>query len=84
MAQFLSPLKGSSKNPEHYPHRIEISKISGMDIMDFNINHDMLEGINECEGDVGTYFKVSFGDIVYQLAFSNPNDAMLFKLRFHQ
>lgn len=51
--------------------------------MDFDLKPDLLEAIHEAEGDVGTLFKVVGGEIIYQLAFSNPNDAMLFKLRFH-
>lgn len=79
MAMFLHPLKGSSKDPSHYPYRFGLDRVT-------DDNHQLdeghFEGILECEGDVGTFFQVTFGKITYEMAFSNPNDAMLYKLKF--
>lgn len=79
MAMFLHPLKGTSKDPAHYPYRFDLERVTGEDHR-FDENH--FEGILECEGDVGTFFHVTYGEITYQMAFSNPDDAMLYKLKF--
>jgi hypothetical protein len=81
MAMFLSPIKGTSKDPGHYPYRIALTKITGPN---HELDEDILEGILHCEGDVGTFFQVTYGEITYDMAFSNAEDAMLYKLKFQK
>jgi hypothetical protein len=77
----LNPLKGSSKDPQDYPYRIELVRIMGNQ---YDLTYDIIEGINQCEGCVGALFQEINGMVTYELAFGNPNDAMLFKLKFQK
>lgn len=84
MKAFLSPLKGESTNSENYPHRIDMRKLSSGGFMDYEVRPEIVQAIHEAEGDVGTLFMVRDGEVIFQMAFSDANDAMMFKLRFFQ
>lgn len=82
MNTYLSPLKGESKNSDDYPYRIDMARLTSHDHLDLDLSPDFVDAINSAKGNVGTFFMVVAGHLIYQLAFSDPDDAMLFKLRF--
>jgi hypothetical protein len=74
------PIKGSNRDPAHYTY--EVGDL--MAVKDATVNDEASAFVSRCRGDVATLLLVrkDSGYCEYALAFSNGDDALLFKLTF--
>lgn len=81
MHSYVTPIFGKSTTVADYPHLIDLSRVDLKGSIDIVNDRAVVDFLSKCVGNVGTVFTLG-DEVTYHIGFSDPSEAMLFKLTF--